>query len=98
MRAARSVLVQQPGDEGVALPQWCEGPADYMNEMRQQGRWLDDSLIPFIAQSLQRRFVIQYGGYHAVFETDGSRTDVLGDRVPADDTEIFMYCHGNHFW
>jgi hypothetical protein len=68
-----------------------------MGEMRQSGRWVDDSLLPFIAQALDRRILIPYDNSYAVFEKDGTRHDEQGEAMPEDD-DIFMYCQGNHFW
>lgn len=96
MSALRAVLVQKP-HSNAAIPLWCQTPQDYMAQMRQPGRWVDDSLLPFIAQALNRRFLIQYGSSYAVFEPDGTRHDEPGEAWPRDG-DIFMYCQGNHFW
>lgn len=96
MSAPRPVLVQKP-PSNAAVPLWCRTPQDYLAQMRQAGRWVEDSLLPFIAQGLQLRFIIQYNGYHAVFETDGTRHDERGEGQ-AEQNDIFMFCEGNHFW
>jgi hypothetical protein len=93
----RSVLVQVPNTDS-AIPVWCTTRAAYMNRMRQPGTWVEDTIIPYIAVHLNRRFIVQYEDNYAVFDaTDGTRTDSPGV-APLILTGIRMHCQGNHFW
>lgn len=96
MQGPRSVLVQQEGS-GLAVPVWCDDVEEFMAQMRRSRRWVDDSLLPYIAHAIGRRIMVQYANYHAVIGTDGLRRDEEGVAIPEED-DIFMYCEGNHFW
>ncbi len=94
--APRSVLVQIP-DTDSALPVQCPTLGGFMTEMRLAGRWMEDTLIPYVAQHLNRRIIVQYDGFYARFETDGTRQD-HGGLAPHELAGLRMNCWGNHFW
>jgi hypothetical protein len=83
---------------GFAIGVWCRDRTEFVAQMRLPGRWVDDSILPFIAALLQKKLVIQYAHGHAIFETTGARSDAHGaPPLPADGT-FSMKCQGNHFW
>lgn len=92
----RPILVQRPNSDS-AVSVWCTSMRAYLAEMRQPGRWMEDTLLPFIAMHLRRRIIVQYGDHYAIFETDGGRDDDTGFIFP-EQGDIFMNCQGNHFW
>lgn len=94
--APRSVLVQVPHSNS-ALPVQCASRTDFMAEMRQPGRWVDDTIITYIALFLGQPINVQYAGFYAVFASDGSREDHMG-LIPFGQDGICMNCRGNHFW
>lgn len=94
--APRSVLVHIPNTDSAYSLQ-CTTLTAFMAQMRMPGRWVDDSIIPYIAQFLNTPIHIQYAQFYAVFATDGTRQDQLG-RAPFDFNVIHMNCRGNHYW
>lgn len=94
--AGRSVLRQLSGTNAAA-PFWCATPDDFVAEMRQPGRWVEDTILPLIALNVQVQFVIQYANGYAVFDTGGGRTEHQGVADIALEG-IHMNCQGNHFW
>jgi hypothetical protein len=98
LTSGRFVNVQVSGT-GLALPVWCNDLAEFIAQMREPGRWVDDTILPFIAALLQMKLVVTYGHGYAEFETTGVRNDRTG-RPPLDpvDGTISMNCQGNHYW
>ncbi|WP_224366321.1 OTU domain-containing protein [Hyalangium versicolor] len=92
----RSILVQRPNSDS-AVPVWCTSMRAYLTEMRKPGRWMEDTLLPYVAVYLRCRIIVQYGDHHAVFGVDGGRDEGTGFIWP-EGTDIFMNCQGNHFW
>lgn len=97
--SGKYVDVQVSGT-GLALPVLCNDLAEFIAQMRQPGRWVDDTILPFIAALLQMKLVITYGHGYAEFDaTTGEREDHTG-RPPLNpsDATISMNCQGNHYW
>jgi len=96
--APRSVLVHI-ADTDSAVPIQCNTLEHFMEEMGKPGRWVDDTIIPYIAQFLGKKIIVQYGDFYAIFNTDGSRQDRVGFAPMSLWSEVIhMNCLGNHFW
>ena len=94
----RQVLVHIPRTQ-FAVSKPCPTLDVFIAEMRKPGRWVDDTIIPYIAMLLKKRIIIQYTGCYAIFRRDATRDDNQGI-APKNDksSSIQITCRDNHYY
>jgi hypothetical protein len=91
------LVYKQISDTDSAIGVWCRDLDEFLEEMGQPGRWVDDTILPFVAVGLGMKIVVQYEIGYAEFAKTGERRDLPG--LPAFESgTISMKCQCNHYW